>query len=295
MKPNGKYIFEISESGFYRKKSIIDLSDKKDCETVEQDFRLMPLGGKTSEIKEVYKLSFLAIDAQTNLTIPATFEAVEVNTGQSIALQYNAYTLQNQGIFRLKEDYSIESSMKGYKNSSLALRIDDKAELLPVSIIKLDPISSNFVVKGYDGGTNELLKDTKVVVTEVFSNQSATIKANPETGECSTNLLNGKQYKVVVSSDFCEENEQVFTKTEEMSNISVKLIPKKISTVNLIALNVETGENVVADFVVTSEKTGKIFKAEKVKAKEGFSFKLSQNDNLKVEVTLRDLPRGVVS
>ncbi len=292
LKPNGKYLFEISESGFYRKKAIVDLTEKKDCETVEQDFRLMPLGGKTSEVKEVYKLSFLAIDAQTNLTIPATFEAVEVNTGQSIALQYNAYTLQNQGTFRLKEDYSIEASMKGYKNSSLALRIDDKAELLPVSIIKLDPISSNFVVKGYDGGTNELLKDTKVVITEVSSNQSATIKANPETGECSTNLLNGKQYKVVISSDFCEENEQVFTKTEGMSNISVKLIPKKISTVNLIALNVETNENVVADFVVTSEKTGKIFKAEKVKAKDGFSFKLSQNDNLKVEVTSEGLATG---
>lgn len=292
LKPSGRYLFEISESGFYRKRVIVDLSEKKDCETVEQDFRLMPLGAKTSEIKEVYKLSFLAIDAQTNLTIPASFEAIEVNTGQSIALQYNSFTLQNQGKFRLMEDYSVEASMKGYKNSSLALRIDDRGELLPVSIIKLDPISSNFVVKGYDGGSNELLKDTKVVITEVSSNQSATIKANPETGECSTNLLNGKQYKVVVSSDFYDYSQRVFTKTEEMSNISVKLIAKKISTINLIALNVETGENVDADFVVTSEKTGKVYKAEKVKAKEGFSFKLSQNDNLKVEVTSEGLATG---
>jgi outer membrane protein OmpA-like peptidoglycan-associated protein len=292
LKPNGKYLFEISESGFYRKKAVVDLSEKRDCETVEQDFRLMPLGGKTTETKEVYKLSFLAIDAQTNLTIPATFEAVEVATGQSIALQYNAFTLQNQGTFRLKEDYSIEASMKGYKNSSLALRIDDKADLLPVSIIKLDPISSNFVVKGYDGGSNELLKDTKVVITEVATGQTATINANPETGECSTNLLTGKQYKVVVSSDFCEDNEQVFTKTDEMSNISLKLLPKKISTVTVIALNVETGENVDADFVVTSEKTGKIYKADKVKGKDGFTFKLSQNDNLKVEVTSEGLATG---
>lgn len=291
LKPNGKYLFEISQSGFYRKKVIVDLTENKDCEIVEQDFRLMPLGGKASEIKEVYKLSFLAIDAQTNLTIPASFEAIEVNTGQSIA-QYNSFTLQNQGTFRLKEHYSVEASMKGYKNSSLALRIDDKGELLPVSIIKLEPISSNFMVKCYDGGSNELLKDTKVLIIEVSSNQSATIKASPETGECSTNLLNGKQYKVVVSSEFCEDNEQVFTKTEEMSNISVKLIPKKISTVNLIALNVETGENVDANFVVTSEKTGKVYKAEKVKAKAGFSFKLSQNDNLKIEVTSEGLATG---
>ena len=60
----------------------------------------------------------------------------------------------------------------------------------------------------------------------------------------------------------------------------------------MIALNVETGENVDADFVVTSEKTGKVYKAEKVKAKEGFSFKLSQNDNLKVEVTSEGLATG---
>ena len=292
LKPNGKYIFEINESGFYRKKVTVDLSNKRDCETVEQDFKLMPLGGKIPEIKEVYKLSFLAIDAQTNLTVPAIFEAIEVNTGQSIALQYNPNTRQNQGTFRLKEDYSIEASMKGYKNSSLAIRVDDKGELLPVSIIKMEPLSSNFVVSGYDGGSNELLKDTRVVITEVSSNQSATIKANPETGECKTNLLNGKQYKVVVSSDFCEDNEQVFTKTEEINNISVKLIPKKNSTVSLIAFNVETGENVDADFVVTSEKTGKIYKAEKVKAKDGFSFKLSQNDNLRVEVTSERLTTG---
>lgn len=292
LKPNGKYLFEISEPGFYRKRAIVDLSDKKDCKTVEQDFGLMPLGGKTPEIEEVYKLSFLAIDAQTNLTIPATFGAVEVATGQSIALQYNAFTLQNQGTFRLKEDYSIDASMKGYKNSSLALRIDDKAELLPVSIIKLDPISSNFVVKGYDGGSNELLKDIKVVISEVATGQTATLKSNIETGECSTNLLNGKQYKIIVSSDFCEDSEQVFTKTEEMSNISVKLIPKKISTVNLTALNSETGEYVDADFVVTSEKTGKIFKASNIKAKTGFLIKLSQNDNLKIEVISEGLVTG---
>ena len=292
LKPNGMYLFEISEAGFYRKKILIDLSNKKDCETVEQDFNLMPTGGKTTELNEVYKLSFLAVDAQTNLTIPATFEAVEIKTKQLMALQYNASTLQNQGAFRLKEDYSIEASMKGYKNSSLTLRIDDKTEILPVSIIKLEPISSNFVVKGYYGNSNELLKDIKVVITEVATGQTASIKANTETGECSANLLKGKHYKVVVSSGFYEDNEQVFTITEEVNNVSVKLLPKKISTVKIIALNIETGENVDATFIVRSEKTGKIFKAENVKAKDGFSFKLSQNDNLKIEVTSDGLATG---
>jgi outer membrane protein OmpA-like peptidoglycan-associated protein/Tol biopolymer transport system component len=284
LKPNGKYNFEISEAGFYRKKVVVDLSEKKDCETVEQDFRLMPLGGKSeNREKETFKLSFLAIDSQTNLTIPASFEATEVTTGQSIALQYNPNTLQNQGSFRLKEDYSIEASMKGYKNSSLSLRVDDRSELLPVSIIKLDPISSNFTVKAYDGGSNELLKDTKVTITEIATSQVAEVKANPETGECGTNLLAGKQYKIVVSSDFCEDNEQTITKTDDLKDISIKLIPKKISTANFTALNGETGEPISGDFIVTSEKTGKVFKGS-MKAKETFSVKLAQNDNLKLEV-----------
>ncbi len=284
LKPNGKYFFEISESGYYRKKVTVDLSERRDCEVFEQDFRLIPLGGKTKNSEEIFKLSFLAIDSQTNLTVPANFEAKEVTTGQSIALQYNANTLQNQGIFRLKEDYSIEASMKGYKNSSLSLRIDDRSELLPVSIIKLDPISSNFIVKAYDAGTNELLKDTKVTITEIASNQIAEVKANPETGECGTNLLIGKQYKIVVSSEFCEDNEQTITKTETSTELPVKLIPKKISTVNFTAFNGETGDPIVGDFTVTSEKTGKVFKELNVKAKGTFSVKLSQNDNLKLEV-----------
>ncbi len=283
LNPNEKYFFEINESGFYRKKILVDLSEKNDCETYKQDFRLIPLGGK-SQTNDTYKLSFLAIDAQTNLTIPASFEAKEITSGQSIALQYNSQTLQNQGTFRLKEDYSIEASMKGYKSSSLSLRVDDKSELLPVSIIKLDPISSNFVVLAFDGGSNDLLKDTKVTITDIATNQKAEVKANPETGECGTNLLTGRQYKIEVSSDFCEDNEQTITKTDQVNRISVKLIPKKISTVNFTALNGETGEAISGDFTVISEKTGKIYKATNLKPKETFSVKLAQNDNLKLEI-----------
>ena len=284
LKPNGKYCFEISESGYYRKKIIVDLSEKRDCEVLEQDFRLIPLGGKIKNSEEIFKLSFLAIDSQTNLTVPANFEAKEVTTGQSVALQYNPNTLQNQGIFRLKEDYSIEASIKGYKNSSLSLRIDERSELLPVSIIKLDPISSNFIVKAYDAGTNELLKDTKVTITEIATNQVAEVNANLETGECGTNLLIGKEYKIVVSSEFCEDNEQTITKNDTLTELPVKLIPKKISTVNFTAFNGETGDPIVGDFTVTSEKTGKVFKELNVKGKGTFSVKLSQNDNLKLEV-----------
>lgn len=284
LEPNGKYCFEISESGYYRKKIIVDLSEKRDCEVLEQDFRLIPLGGKTKNSEEIFKLSFLAIDSQTNLTVPANFEAKEVTTGQSVALQHNSNTLQNQGIFRLKEDYSIEASMKGYKNSSLSLRINERSELLPVSIIKLDPISSNFIIKAYDAGTNELLKDTKVTITEIATNQMAEVKANLETGECGVNLLIGKQYKIVVSSEFCEDNEQTITKNETLTELPVKLIPKKISTVNFTAFNGETGDPIVGDFTVTSEKTGKVFKELNVKGKGTFSVKLSQNDNLKLEV-----------
>lgn len=287
LKPNVQYNIEISESGFYRKKIALDLTNKainENCEVLDQDFRLVPLMNK-AQSKQLYKLSFLAVDAQTNLTIPAVFEAKEVNSGQVVALNYDSQTLQNQGSFHLKEDYSVDASMKGYKTQSLSLRVDETSELLPVSIIKLDPISYNFSVKAFDAGTNELLKDTKVTITEIATNQTATVIVNSETGECTTNLLNGNRYKIVVSSDLCEENEQIIVKTDELKNIVVKLIPKQTSTVNFMALDAETGETIEGDFSITSEKTGKVFKGRTGKAKEYVSVKLNQNDNLKVEVT----------
>lgn len=290
--PNRKYNFEINESGYYRKKIIIDLSEKQDCETFEQDFRLIPLGGKVKSSEEMFKLSFLAIDSQTNLTVPANFEAKEVTTGQSIALQYNPHTLQNQGGFRFKEDYSIEASMKGYKNSSLSLRIDVKSELLPISIIKLDPISSNFIVKAYDAGTNDLLKDTKVTITEIATHQIAEVKANTETGECGTNLLTGKQYKIVISSEFFEDNEQMITMSETLKDLSVKLIPKQVYTVNLMAMDLEKEEPIEASFTVTSENTGKVFKGNNIKSKAYFPINLFKNDNLKVEVVSEGFATG---
>lgn len=284
LKPNGKYCLEISEPGYYRKKFVVDLSEKKDCETLEQNFRLIPLGGKKKSGEEIFNLSFLAIDSQTNLTVPANFEAKEVTSGQSVALQFNQNTLQNQGIFRLREDYSIEASMKGYKNSSFSVHINERSELLPVSIIKMEPLSSNFIVKAFDAGTNELLKDTKLIITEIATSQVARVTANLETGECGINLLIGKQYKIVVSSEFYEDDEQIITKTETLKDLLIKLIPKKISTVNFTAFNGETGEPIEGDYTVTSEKTGKVFKQINVKPKGTFNVKLFQNDNLTIEV-----------
>ena len=281
LKPNGKYIFEISKSGYYPKKVIIDLLKKQDCNTYEQDFKMNPLDGKP-ENKEAYSLSFLAIDAQTNLPIPASFEATEVTSRQLITFQYNSQTLQNQGLFHLKEDYSIEVSMKGYKNSRLSFRIDDKRKLLPVIIIKLDPISSNFTIKAIDAGTNESLKDKKVTITEITTKQVAEVKV--ETGEYRTNLLTGKQYEIVVSSDFYEDNKQTITKSDSLKELLVKLIPKKVYTVNLQAIDLENDEPIDASFIVTFEKTGKIVKADNVKAKSYFSLLIFQDDNLKIEV-----------
>jgi len=283
--PSIKYNFEINESGYYRTNIVVDLSEKEDCQTFEQDFRLIPLGRKANSSEEMFKLSFLAIDSQTNLTVPANFEAKEVTSGKSIAFQYNPHTLQNQGGFHFKEDYSIEATMKGYKNSSLTLRIDEKSELLPVSIIKLDPISSNLVVKAYDAGTNDLLKNAKLSIIEIATQQIAEVKANSETGECKTNLLTGKQYKITISSEFFEDNEQTITKRETLEDLSVKLIPKQVYTANLMALDSEKEEPIEANFSVTSEKTGKVFKGINVKANTYFPINLFQNDHLKVEVS----------
>lgn len=284
LSPKGKYNLTINEAGYYRKKILIDLAATQTCETFEQDFKLIPLGGKVKNNEELVKLSFLAIDSQTNLTVPAAFEAKEVSSGKSIALQYNPNTLQHQGEFRFKEDYSIEASMKNYKRVSISLRVDEERGLLPVNIIKLAPLSSNFTIKAYQAGTDDLLKDTKVTITEITSQQTVELKANPETGEIGINLLNGKQYKLVVSSENFEAKEQTITKSENLKDLSVKLLSKPAFTVNLLAMDLETGEPLSASFTVTSEKTGKIFKGNQVKAKAYFPVGLFQNDQLKVEV-----------
>lgn len=282
LQPHKKYIFEISESGYYRKKVIVDLTDEKTCETIGQDIKLFPMISQ-EQAKDAYQLSFLAVDAQTNMTIPATFEAKETKSGQTISLNTNEQTLQNQGIFKLKEDYLIEATFAGYRTQGLALRIDDRKDLLPVSIIKLEPISSNFRVKAIDGGTNELLKDAKISITDIATNQSVTVVANPETGECVTNLIKDKKYKIVISSDFFDENEQIIRKTDELASITLKLIPKKTTTITFVAIDAETNKELTSEFTIISEKTGKSYKGKSESEDKPFAMKIDQLDNLKVE------------
>lgn len=262
LKPNGKYIFEISESGFYQKKVIVDLSDKEDCQTVEQDFRLTPLSSKTAEIKEVYKLSFLAVDAQTNLTVPATFEAVEINTGQPIVFQYNLSTLQYQGTFRLKENYSIQAAMKGYKNSSLTLRIDDKAELPPVSIIKLDPISSNFIdqyslnIKVVDAETQKPIKEAIVKVGDLKTLEVKQVIIT-KNNDFLTSLNRSGVYEIEIKAEDYTEQKVKIDKMPEGSAVNFMLLKKKRLPVNFAVLEAITNKPVKATFHVKLEKEQK--------------------------------------
>lgn len=285
VKAKNRYAIEINEAGYYRKKVLIDLTETNPCDVVrQQQINLVPLVSKEQE-KSIYQLSFLAVDAQTNMTIPANFEAKEVKNGQVIPLQNDPNSLQNRGSFILKEDYSIETNMTGYKPQSISLRIDDTKELLPVSIIKLEPLSYNFMVKVLDASTNEIVKNAVVTITNLANNQSAVMAVKEESGECSTNLLNNKGYKIVVSADLFEDNEQPIQKVEDIKNITLKLIPKKTSAVNFIAIDAESEEIIPADFVITSEKTGNTFTGKSSLSTEYFTVKLNQNDNLKAQVS----------
>ena len=285
VKAKNRYVLEINEAGYYRKKVLVDLTDNNPCDNLRQlPIKLMPLVRKEQE-KSIYQLSLLAVDAQTNMTIPANFEAKEVKSGQIIPLQNDATSLQNKGSFILKEDYSIETEMPGYKPQSFSLRIDDTKELLPVSIIKLEPLTYNFNIKVLDAGTNEIVKNAVVTITNLENNQSAVMGVKPENGECNTNLLNNKGYKVVVSADLFEDNVQLIQKTASMKELSLKLIPKKTSAVNFIAVDAETGVMIPADFVISSEKTGNTFTGKSTQSTEYFAVRLNQNDNLKVQVS----------
>ena len=85
LKPHGIYIFEISESGFYQKKVVIDLSKKRDCETYEQDFRLIPLGGKIEAIADGF------VTARTIL--PITNMSLEKQNQDKVKLVTDSYNL----------------------------------------------------------------------------------------------------------------------------------------------------------------------------------------------------------
>ncbi|MEA5428955.1 OmpA family protein [Arcicella lustrica] len=61
-------------------------------------------------------------------------------------------------------------------------------------------------------------------------------------------------------------------------------VQNKIVTVNFTAINKANNESVLADFIITSERTGEIFKGSTSSKNTFFSIQLSQQDNLKVSV-----------
>ncbi len=85
LESRGKYIFEISKSGFYQKKAVIDLSEKRDCETYEQDFRLIPLGGKIEVIADGF------VNART--IFPITNIALGKQDQDKVKLATDSYNL----------------------------------------------------------------------------------------------------------------------------------------------------------------------------------------------------------
>lgn len=61
-------------------------------------------------------------------------------------------------------------------------------------------------------------------------------------------------------------------------------VQNKIVTVNFTAINKANNESILADFIITSERTGEIFKGSTSSKNTFFSIQLSQQDNLKVSV-----------
>jgi hypothetical protein len=73
VKAKNRYVLEINEAGYYRKKVFVDLTDNNPCDNLRQlPIKLMPLVRKEQE-KSIYQLSLLAVDAQTKYDNPCKF------------------------------------------------------------------------------------------------------------------------------------------------------------------------------------------------------------------------------
>ncbi|MFC0183932.1 OmpA family protein [Pseudarcicella hirudinis] len=286
-KPNKKYIFDISEPGYHRKKRVVDLTILKSCEGLEIPLRLRPLAEKEPEAVD-YHLAFEAVDAQTNLKIPAVFETSDTKTGQKTVFRNDAQTLQSSGTFRLKQKYAVNASLKGYKSESIALQVDEVKGLDPVRTIRLQPSSYNFKIRAYNSEIkNEALKDIKVKITDIASNQSFELEAPKGGLLVETNLQNDRQYKVEISADLMLSNEQIIRKTPNLEMFQLLLAPKQGAVFLFTAIDAKTSEVIGASFKVTSSKTGKEFKGTTTATNSQFGVSLYKSDSLKVELNAK--------
>ncbi len=294
LSPQKKYLFEIQDKKYALKRVVVDLSNKTDCESVTQNIKLSPIvaTAPTPEVSEnqpkaregSLKVSFQAVDDHTSFVLPATMTLTEKKSSQSVSLINNAITSQFHASIAAGVDYELTVSMKGYRDQKQLVRFENTKDVNPVTIVRLESLAPNYTIKAIDAKTNTALKTWKAVLTEQFTNQTATIESDPQTGVSKTTLVSGKKYKLVIQSDLFEETEQVFTKSDDMKEVSLKLIPRRVSTINFKAFDNDSQAPIYASFKVKTKKAGKTFEGSTNATNEFFTVNLTGNDNLKIEV-----------
>ncbi len=231
--------------------------------------------------KKTFAMSFLAVDSKTNNTIAAIFSAVEVNTGLRVVFMNDLNSLQSQATFDFKALYNIEATLPGYKSQSLSLQIDNPEGMLPVSIIKLEPISSNFKIEITDLNKGLPIETVKISIIETLTNEKIPVKDQAAVNFI--NLEDGKKYAITVEADDYKKKEIIVDKTAKITKLEVKLVPKQNSIVSFKLIDAETSNELTGSFMIVSEKTSKRFSGTTYSIENKFSIKLEENDNLKVE------------
>ncbi len=232
--------------------------------------------------KKTFAMSFLAVDSKTNNTIAAIFSAVEVNTGLRVVFMNDLNSLQSQATFDFKALYNIEASLPGYKSQSLSLQIDNPEGMLPVNIIKLEPISSNFKIEITDLNKGLPIDKAKITIIETLTNEKIPVK---DPGAVNfVNLDDHKKYAITIEADDYNKKEITIEKTDKITKLDVKLSPKQNSIISFKLIDTENANELTGSFNIISEKTGKRYSGTTYNTDTKFSVKLEENDNLKVEV-----------
>jgi len=288
----GNYSFEIREAGYYEKRLGLDLTNQSSCEASVEPIKLVMLANQTTAKVEPVpakipanvpqlKLVFQVVDSQTRFLVPAQVEILEKGSGKAIATQQQGATGQIASAVALGQEYELVVNAKGYNSIRQPLKYDNQKDAKPLTQIALEATNANFTIKALDASTNQPAPNWKVILTE---NGTGTIaQFAPQTGMNSVklHLPENRQVKVSIQSDYFEDNDLNFT-GQSTNDLTVKLIPRKVTLIRLKAIDDVTQGLLYASFKVKTKKKGEVLEGKTNKDTEFFEVKLLKEDVLEI-------------
>lgn len=286
----GNYSFEIKEAGYYEKRLGLDLSNQSSCEASVEPIRLVMLANQAkveptpakipANIPQL-KLAFQVVDSKTRFLVPAQVEILEKGSGKAIATQQQGATGQIASAVALGQEYELVVNAKGYNPVRQPLKYDNQKDAKPLTQIALEATTTNLSIRALDASTNQPAPNWKVILTE--NGTGTTAQFAPQTG---TNLVQlyvpeNRQIKVSIQSDYFEDNDLNIT-SQSTNDLTVKLIPRKVTLIRLKAVDDITQGILYASFKVKTKKKGEVLEGKTNKDNEFFEIKLLKDDVLEI-------------